>query len=105
MQRIALHTRLRPGLEVEYEEAHAVIWPELDVLLRKHGVHAWRIWRSGTELFHEVEVEDWEVFTAGMAKEPLDQAWQVHMNQFLDTSEGQSYQRMLHQVWELPQGD
>lgn len=104
MQRIALHTKLKPGLELAYERDHAVVPPELDELLRKHGVTAWRIWRSGTDLFHEVEVQDWAAFKDAMAQEPVDRAWQEQMNQFLDTSDGQSYQRELGQVWQLPQG-
>ena len=105
MQRIALHTKLKPGSENEYQAEHATIPAELDALLRQHGVHAWRIWRSGTDLFHEVEVEDWDQFKTAMAQEPVDQAWQVRMNAFLDTTGGQSYQRELSQVWQLPQTD
>lgn len=29
-QRVALHTRLKPGKEAEYESVHAVIPPDLD---------------------------------------------------------------------------
>lgn len=103
MQRIALHTKLQPGKELAYEQAHALIPAELDHLLRQHGVTEWRIWRSGTDLFHEVEVVDWVAFKMAMAQEPVDQAWQQQMNFFLDTSAGQSYQRELQQVWQLPQ--
>ena len=91
MPRIALHTKLKPGMAADYERAHAVIPAELDQLLRQHGVTAWRIWRSGEDLFHEVEVRDWAQFKAAMAAEPLD------------TTEGQSYQRELGQVWQLPE--
>jgi len=103
MPRIALHTKLKPGMAADYERAHAVIPSELDQLLRQHGVTAWRIWRSGEDLFHEVEVRDWAQFKAAMAAEPVDRAWQERMNVFLDTTEGQSYQRELGQVWQLPE--
>lgn len=32
--RVALHTRLKPGREAEYAQAHAVIPRDLDVALR-----------------------------------------------------------------------
>lgn len=31
------------------------------VLLREHGVHDWRIWRSGRDVFHLVDVEDYQL--------------------------------------------
>ena len=57
-QRVALHTRLKPGKEAEYESVHAVVPPELDTALREAGVHSWRIWRNGLDLFHVLEVDD-----------------------------------------------
>jgi L-rhamnose mutarotase len=58
MERIALHTRLKPGRQQEYEDVHAVIPSELDAALREAGVTNWRIWRGGQDLFHLVECED-----------------------------------------------
>lgn len=103
MQRIALHTKLKPGAAADYVQAHAVIPADLDELLRRHGVTAWRIWRSEDDLFHEIEVQDWAQFKAAMAAEPVDRAWQERMNVFLDTSAGQRFRRELSQVWELPE--
>ncbi|HEU4426066.1 MAG TPA: L-rhamnose mutarotase, partial [Pilimelia sp.] len=59
MQRVALHTRLKPGREAEYDAVHAVIPAELDAALRAAGVRTWRIWRDGQDLFHVVEVDDY----------------------------------------------
>ena len=36
--RVALHTRLKPGREAEYEQVHAVIPSDLEVALRDAGV-------------------------------------------------------------------
>ena len=55
MQTIALHTRLKAGREAEYERVHAVIPPDLDAALREAGVHEWRIWRDGQDLFHRFD--------------------------------------------------
>jgi len=63
-QRVALHTKLKPGKEAEYESVHAVIPPELDTALRAAGVRTWRIWRTGLDLFHVVEVDDYAVMRA-----------------------------------------
>src|SRR6476469_8246523 len=39
--RVALHTRLKPGREEEYEQVHAVIPRDLEIALRDAGVTAW----------------------------------------------------------------
>ena len=70
MQRIALHTRLAPGREQEYEQVHAVIPEDLDKALREAGVHTWRIWRDGRDLFHVVEVEDYQHMRAFLREHP-----------------------------------
>ena len=80
MQRIALHTRLAPGKEAEYEQVHAVIPDELDAALREAGVRSWRIWRSGQDLFHVVEVEDYRHMRAFLRDHPANLPWQARMN-------------------------
>ena len=74
MQRIALHTRLAPGKEEEYEKVHAVIPADLDQALREAGVHTWRIWRDGRDLFHVVEVDDYQHMRAYLRDQPLPRA-------------------------------
>ena len=54
--RVALHTRLRPGKEAEYERVHAVIPRDLEIALRDAGVSSWAIYRDGLDLFHVLEV-------------------------------------------------
>ena len=46
MPRIALHTRLKPGREDDYDRIHAVIPQEFDAALRAAGVASWQIWRD-----------------------------------------------------------
>ncbi|MEV0585730.1 L-rhamnose mutarotase [Nonomuraea sp. NPDC050310] len=100
MQRLAIRTRLKPGCEEIYDREHAVVPADLDEALRRHGVHVWRIWRDGLDLFHYVEVEDWAAFQAGMKHEPADIAWQRQMNRLLDGDFDQE-STGLRQVWEL----
>jgi L-rhamnose mutarotase len=98
MQTIALHTRLKADKVEEYEAVHAVIPPGLDSALRRAGVKSWRIWRSGQDLFHWVEVEDLVAMQASLATEPADQDWQSRIALLLEAeSEGE-----LPLVWELP---
>lgn len=72
---IAIHTRLQPGAEATYERVHATIPDELDHALRRGGVHSWRIWRSGQDLFHVIGVADFAAMEAHMREEPVSASW------------------------------
>ncbi|WP_433515943.1 L-rhamnose mutarotase [Nonomuraea sp. CA-143628] len=84
MERIALRTRLKPGFEETYDREHASIPAELETVMRANGVHSWRIFRDGLDLFHFVEVDDYAALQAALKDDPADQAWQVQMNRLLD---------------------
>ncbi|MEU5849520.1 L-rhamnose mutarotase [Saccharopolyspora shandongensis] len=103
MQRIALHTKLKPGKEAEYEQVHAVIPADLDAALRAAGVHSWRIWRDGQDLFHVVEVEDYQAMRHALRDHPANVAWQTMMSELLAVEDDYSGTDIgLPQVWELP---
>lgn len=103
MERIALHTRLKPGAEAEYERVHAVIPSDLDTALREAGVHTWRIWRDGLDLFHVVEVEDYQAMRRALADHPANVPWQARMAALLDVPDDYSGDdRGVSLVWELP---
>jgi L-rhamnose mutarotase len=103
VQRVALHTRLRPGKEREYERVHAVIPADLDAALRQAGVHTWRIWRSGTDLFHVLEVEDYQAMRQALRDHPANAPWQARMAQMLAVEDDFSgTDSGLPLVWELP---
>lgn len=103
MERIALHTRLKPGAEAEYERVHAVIPPDLDTALREAGVHTWRIWRDGLDLFHVVEVDDYQAMRRALADHPANVPWQARMAALLDVQDDYSGEdRGVSLVWELP---
>ncbi|MCI2419089.1 L-rhamnose mutarotase [Saccharopolyspora sp. K220] len=105
MQRIALRTKLKPGKEAEYERVHAVIPVELDAALRDAGVHSWRIWRDGQDLFHVVEVEDYQAMRHALRDHPANVAWQAEMSELLAVEDDYSgADTGLTQVWELPTG-
>jgi L-rhamnose mutarotase len=103
MQHIALHTRLAPGMEEEYEAVHAVIPAELDAALRAAGVHSWRIWRDQRDLFHVVEVEDYERMRHFLRDHPANVPWQARMALLLEVPDDYSgADTGLRLVWQLP---
>lgn len=103
MDRIALHTKLKPGKESEYERVHAVIPADLDEALRAAGVRSWRIWRDGLDLFHVVEVDDYQAMRHALADHPANVPWQARMASLLAVEDDYSGDDTgLHQVWELP---
>ena len=82
--RIALHTRIRAGRIEEYERAHAEVPPALTEAIRAAGVTGWTIWRSGTDLFHVIECEDYTALLAYLNAQPVNAAWQARMAELLD---------------------
>ncbi|MFI6597872.1 L-rhamnose mutarotase [Nonomuraea sp. NPDC050536] len=100
MERLAIHTRLKPGMEDTYDSEHATIPAELEAAMREHGVRSWRIFRDGLDLFHFVEVDDYAVLQEALRDHPADQAWQKQMNRLLD-GEFDKDSSGLKLVWEM----
>lgn len=101
--RVALHTRLKPGKETEYERVHAQMPAELDIALREAGVSSWRIWRDATDLFHVLEVEDYAAMRQALRDHPANVRWQARMAELLDVEDDYSgTDTGLALVWELP---
>ena len=104
MTRLALHSRLIPGTEEAYEIEHAHVWPELIVVMNAAGITDWSIWRSGRDLFHLVECDDYEAAVAKLSGDPVDQRWQVHMSRFVEgfaqNPDGLAGQSLKH-VWTM----
>lgn len=103
--RIALHTKVRADRIADYEAAHREVPAELTDAIRAAGVTSWTIWRSGTDLFHVLECEDYERLLAELEKLPVNIVWQARMAELLDvvhdySSEGA--EAGLPVVWELP---
>ncbi len=102
--RIALHTRVRAGLIDEYEAAHRAVPVELTDAIRAGGARAWTIWRSGTDLFHVIECDDYAALLAHLSAQPVNAAWQERMAELLDVLHDYSADgaaAALPVVWEL----
>ncbi|WP_327665272.1 MULTISPECIES: L-rhamnose mutarotase [unclassified Streptomyces] len=103
--RVALHTKVRADLIDEYEAAHREVPEELVAAIRAAGARQWTIWRSGTDLFHVIECEDYARMLAELDKLPVNIAWQARMDELLDVAHDYSAEGAdagLPAVWELP---
>lgn len=100
---VVLHTRLKPGAAQAYADEHAAIPAELVAALKDAGVANWRIWRSGLELIHVVEVEDYKAMRRDLAQHPVNLAWQARMAELLEIEDDYSGNDSgIPLVWELP---
>jgi L-rhamnose mutarotase len=103
--RVALHTRLKPGAERAYEQAHREVPPELVAAIRAAGVREWTIWRSGRELFHVVDCDDYARLLGELEEMPVNVAWQARMAELLDVVHdygARGAEATLPVVWRLP---
>lgn len=103
--RVALHTKVRPDRIAEYESAHLDVPKELTAAIRAAGATSWTIWRSGTDLFHVLECDDYARLLAELDQLPVNVAWQARMAQLLNVVHDYSSQGAdagLPVVWELP---
>lgn len=102
--RVALHTRVRGDRIEEYEAAHREVPAELQAAIRAAGAQRWTIWRSGQELFHVIECEDYARLLTELADLPVNVAWQRRMDALLDVPHdygSAGADASLPVVWEL----
>ena len=102
--RIALHTRVRADRIDQYEAAHRAVPAGLAEAIRAGGAQHWTIWRSGTDMFHVIECEDYAALLAYLNERPVNVAWQARMAELLDVVHDYSAggaAAALPVVWEL----
>ncbi|MER8088586.1 L-rhamnose mutarotase [Streptomyces sp. NPDC058316] len=102
--RIALHTKVRADRVEEYEAAHREVPAELTAAIRAAGATSWTIWRSGTDLFHVIDCEDYAALLAALEELPVNVAWQARMAELLDVAHDYSSdgaEAGLPVAWEL----
>ena len=87
MIRKAFVMSVHAGHEVEYERRHRPIWPELERVLKAHGVHNYSIFLlpETRQLFAYAEIED-EARWAAIAKTPECQRWWKHMGDVMPSN-------------------
>jgi len=103
MVRKAFRMSVHPGREAEYHRRHAPIWPELDAVLRAHGVQSYSIFLDPQtrDLFAYVEIED-EARWAAIADTEVCRRWWQSMHELMPTNPDSSpISRHLHEVFHL----
>jgi len=89
--RIAFKMKLHEGNEKEYEKRHNPIWPELEEVLKEHGVITYSIFldKETNNLFGYAEIKDrkkWdEVANTGVCRK-----WWVYMAPLMEVNEDNS---------------
>lgn len=102
--RTAIHSRLIEGQEAAYEQVHAVIPDEMADSLQAAGITDWTIWRSGRDLFHLIECEDFAASMAALADNPVNERWQERMASYVEVlveQDGKPGGLALGEVWDL----
>jgi len=87
MIRQAFVMSVNPGQEIEYERRHRPIWPELEAVLKAHGVHNYSIFLlpATRQLFAYAEIEDLARWQA-IAATPECQRWWQHMGDLMPSN-------------------
>ena len=86
----ALHTRLHAGATEAYDALHARVPEDLLVALREAGVREWRIWRSGRDVFHLVDCDDYAAMREHLREHPANLAWQAQVTPLQSTPDDYS---------------
>lgn len=84
MIRKAFVMSVHAGQEAEYERRHRPIWPELEQVLKAHGVHNYSIFLDppNRRLFAYVEIED-EARWNAIAQTPECRRWWDYMQEVM----------------------
>ena len=103
MLRKAFLMTLRPGCQEEYERRHNPIWPELQAVLKAHGVGNYSIFlnRASDQLFAYVEIESEELWQ-DIAQTEVCQRWWAQMKDLmLSNADNSPVTAVLDEVFHL----
>ncbi|MGH9832090.1 MAG: L-rhamnose mutarotase [Blastocatellia bacterium] len=91
MIRKAFLMALKPGNREEYECRHNPIWPELQEVLKQHGVRNYSIFldRETDRLFAYAEIESEELWRQ-IAQTDVCRRWWAHMKDLMLVNEDYS---------------
>jgi L-rhamnose mutarotase len=103
MKRKAFVMSVNRGMEEEYQRRHSPIWPELEAVLKDHGVLNYSIFlddESG-QLFGYAEVENEERWAA-IAQTPICKNWWKYMKEIMPSNADNSpISRELKEVFHI----
>jgi L-rhamnose mutarotase len=103
MIRKAFIMSVDPKFHAEYEKRHRPIWPELEAVLKDHGVHNYSIHldESTSQLFGYAEIED-EARWAAIAQTEICKKWWAHMKDIMPSNPDNSpISKSLREVFYL----
>ena len=103
MIRKAFLMTLKPGCRQEYERRHNPIWPELETVLKEHGVGNYSIFLhpENNQLFAYAEIES-EARWQEIAGTEVCRKWWAHMKDLMLTNVDHSPEAIdLHEVFHL----
>ena len=87
MIRKAFVMQVNPDAHEAYETRHRPIWPELEAVLKAHGVHNYSIFllAETNQLFAYAEIED-ETRWQSIAQTEVCQKWWKHMGDVMPSN-------------------
>jgi len=87
MIRKAFVMSVNEGQQAEYERRHRPIWPELEQVLKDHGVTTYTIFMDDRtrQVFGYVEIED-EARWAAIAQTDICRKWWAHMREIMPSN-------------------
>ena len=94
---------LNKGQEEEYHRRHNPIWPDLEAVLKAHGVHNYSIFLDSASgrLFAYAEIEDEERWRR-IAQTEVCQRWWASMKPLMETNPDNSPRSLeLREVFHL----
>jgi L-rhamnose mutarotase len=103
MKRKAFVMSVNAGMEKEYERRHSPIWPELETVLKEHGVRNYSIFldEETRQLFGYAEIEDEERWSA-IAQTAVCKRWWAYMKDIMPSNPDNSpLSRELKEVFHI----
>jgi L-rhamnose mutarotase len=92
-----------PKSHQEYEKRHTPVWPEMEAVLRRHGVHNYSIFllAQTNQLFAYAEIESEEKWQA-ISRTPECKKWWAYMKDIMPSnSDNSPKSQELREVFHL----
>lgn len=107
MIRTAFVMQVDPGKHDEYIKRHNPIWPELEIVLKSHGVNSYSIFLDSrsSQLYAYAEIEDHSMWER-ISKTDVCKRWWHHMNEIMPSNEDFSpISHTLQEVFHIDQAE